>query len=214
MPQEQAGQLEQEQATGPAFWRSEQSRQRYELATWLQHDSVFVAGRHAQVIASEHRFGSGGTPPAVIELPDGTVVRLAGLGRPDRSLLDDGTSWSPRLQDGADNSRHHRHRPDCRGTKLQLSPTQPRRCVPPAPAPYHRWSPSTPRKGRLQASHVTHRRVGGPKVYDALQHVLDGIRSGVFVARPEKSQFRLSFVPCEYCDPDHLGDPSDAIRKK
>ena len=44
-----------------------------------------------------------------------------------------------------------------------------------------------------------------PKVYDALQHVLDGIRSGVFVARPEKSQFRLSFVPCEYCDPDHLG---------
>ena len=44
-----------------------------------------------------------------------------------------------------------------------------------------------------------------PTITSTLEHVLDGIRSGVFVARPEKSQFRLSFVPCEYCDPDHLG---------
>jgi hypothetical protein len=44
-----------------------------------------------------------------------------------------------------------------------------------------------------------------PQVTSSLQRILDGIRSGVFVARPEKSQFRLGFVPCEYCDPDHLG---------
>ena len=44
-----------------------------------------------------------------------------------------------------------------------------------------------------------------PTVAANLARVLDGIRSGLFVGRPEKSQFRLSFVKCPYCDPDGLG---------
>ena len=207
--QEQAGQLEQEGATGrAAFWRSEQGRQRYELATWLQHDSVFVAGRHAQVIASEHRFGSGGTPPAVIELPDGTVVRLAGsVDRIDR--CDDGTLVvTDHKTGGADSFRDITDTdPTAGGTKLQLPAYAAAAvafagagAIPPVVAEYAFLGKADYKR---VTSHIG--ESAWPKVYDALQHVLDGIRSGVFVARPEKSQFRLSFVPCEYCDPDHLG---------
>ena len=60
-------------------------------------------------------------------------------------------------------------------------------------------------KGEYQRIASTIGPAAWPKVHEALQHILDGIRSGVFVARPEKSQFRLGFTPCEYCDPDHLG---------
>ena len=38
-----------------------------------------------------------------------------------------------------------------------------------------------------------------------MARVLSGIRSGLFVALPQKAQYRLSFVRCPYCDPDGLG---------
>ena len=60
-------------------------------------------------------------------------------------------------------------------------------------------------KGKYSRVTTTLGDAAWPQVTGALQHIIDGIRSGVFVARPEKSQFRLSYVPCEYCDPDHLG---------
>jgi ATP-dependent helicase/DNAse subunit B len=74
-----AATMEQQGATGrTAFWRSEQRRQRHELAAWLQHDSECVAQRRARVVASELRFGLHDAPPAVIQLPDGTEVRMRG----------------------------------------------------------------------------------------------------------------------------------------
>ena len=211
--------LEQEGATGrTAFWRSEQSRQRFELASWLQRDSQLVASRQAHVVASEHRFGFGDTAPAELRLIDGSVVRMRGsVDRIDRcadgslvvtdhktgslrGYLDitslDPTAGGTKLQlpayaaaalaldsDGSGTGRDHGH-----GNE------------PTVIAEYGFFG-----KGDYSRVTATIGEDAWPQVTDALQHIIDGIKSGVFVARPEKSQFRLSFVPCEYCDPDHLG---------
>ena len=211
---EVAGQLEQQGATGrTAFWHSEQGRQRYELATWLQRDSQLVAARSAQIVASEYRFGFGDVAPAELTLSDGTVVRMRGsVDRIDRCA--DGSLVVTDHKTGrADPYRDITSvDPTAGGTKLQL-PAYAAAAL--ALDAEQRGSaghqPSVLAEygffGKGQYSRVT-ATIGAdawPQVTGALQHIINGIRSGVFVARPEKSQFRLSFVSCEYCDPDHLG---------
>ncbi len=206
-----AGQLEQQGATGrTAFWRSEQNRQRHELTTWMRHDSEHIAARRSQVVASEHRFGfgEGFAPPAVIQLADGTGVQLRGsVDRIDRCgdgslvVTDHKTGSAGSFRDITDLD------PTAGGTKLQL-PAYAAAAL--AMAGEDARTPVIAEYGffgKADFKRVTC-RIGTeawPQVATALQRILDGIRSGVFVARPEKSQFRLSFVPCEYCDPDHLG---------
>lgn len=205
----EAQRLELEGATGrTAFWRSEQHRQRHELAEWLRRDSVHVAARRASVLASELRFGYPDTTSATITLPDGTQVALRGsVDRIDRCadgslvVTDHKTGGAGSYRDITDAD------PTAGGTKFQL----------PAYAAAALGITDEPRSTPVIAEYgffgrEDFRRVSctigpeaWPQVTGALQHILDGIRSGVFVARPEKSQFRLSFVPCEYCDPDHLG---------
>jgi ATP-dependent helicase/nuclease subunit B len=201
--------LEQEGATGrTAFWRSEQHRQRHELAEWLRRDSERVAARQARVVASEHRFGYPDTASAVITLPGGTQVALRGsVDRIDRCadgslvVTDHKTGGSRSYRDITDDD------PTAGGTKFQL----------PAYAAAALGITGEPLTTPVIAEYgffgkESYERVtctigpsSWPTVTGMLQHILDGIRSGVFVARPDKSQFRLSFVPCEYCDPDHLG---------
>ena len=204
-----AQQLEQEGATGrTAFWRSEQNRQRHELAEWLRRDSERVTARGATVLASEYRFGLGDNPPAVITLGDGTRVAMRGsVDRIDRCsdgslvVTDHKTGGARSYSDITDAD------PTAGGTKFQL-PAYAAAALgitgepltTPVIAEYGFF-------GKEKYSRVTC-TIGPsswPTITSTLEHVLDGIRSGVFVARPEKSQFRLSFVPCEYCDPDHLG---------
>ena len=204
-----AQQLEQQGATGrSAFWRSEQHRQRHELTEWLRRDSEKVAARQATVLASEHRFGFVDTAPAVITLADGTEVAMRGsVDRIDRCadgslvVTDHKTGSSRTYSDISDAD------PTAGGTKFQL-PAYAAAALGIAGEPL-----TTPVIaeygffGREKYNRVT--CTIGPSswlaVTSTLQHVLEGIRSGVFVARPEKSQFRLGFVQCEYCDPDHLG---------
>jgi ATP-dependent helicase/nuclease subunit B len=205
----EASQLEQQGATGrTAFWRSEQNRQRHELTTWLQHDSRRVAQRLATVLASEHSFGVPGAPGAVITLADGTEVSLRGsVDRIDRCadgslvVTDHKTGRASSYRDITDAD------PTAGGTKFQLPAYAAAALAltgdaqrPPVIAEYGFFGKEDYR--RVECTIDTN---SWPQVTDALQRVLDGIRSGVFVARPEKSQFRFSFVPCEYCDPDHLG---------
>ncbi len=211
---EVAGQLEREGATGrTAFWHSEQTRQRFELAAWLRRDSDLVVARKAQVVASEYRFGFDDIPPAELSLPDGTVVRMRGsVDRIDRCadgtlvVTDHKTGKPTAFTDITDLD------PTAGGTKLQLPAYAAAALA--LDAAQHDRSGGEPLViaeygffGKGQYSRVT-ATIGPdawPRVTAALQHIIDGIRSGVFVARPEKSQFRLSFVSCEYCDPDHLG---------
>jgi RecB family exonuclease len=214
--EQQARELEVLGATGrTAFWRSEQVRQRHELAAWLRKDGELVAARRAQVVASEHRFGTDTVPPAVITLADGTAVRMRGsVDRIDRCA--DGRLVVTDHKTGG--SRGYRdittEDPTAGGTKIQL-PAYAAAALALAQQPIS--TPVVAEYGFL-AKEKYHRITVdiGPQswqqVSDALTHILDGIRSGLFIALPEKSQFKLSFTPCEYCDPDHLGT-ADAWRR-
>ncbi len=204
-----ARELEAVGATGrTAFWRAEQQRQRHELAEWLQRDGALVAARGARVVASEHRFGTGDVAPATIRLTDGSEVRLRGsVDRIDRCadgrlvVTDHKTGSAGSYRDITDDD------PTADGTKLQL-PAYAAAALSLTGLPAS--TPVIAEYGFLGREHF--RRVGtevGPRnwaqVASALERILTGIRSGLFVAVPEKSQFRLSFTPCEWCDPDHLG---------
>ncbi|MDO8364096.1 MAG: PD-(D/E)XK nuclease family protein [Actinomycetota bacterium] len=207
--QMEAQQMQQQGVVGRvAFWQAEQARQRHELQEWMRHDSEHIANRGAQVIASEHRFGFDQSPPAVIPLPDGSVVRLRGsVDRIDRCA--DGTLVVTDHKTGS----LHSYRditnadPTAGGTKLQL-PAYAAAALALAGQPV--GTPVVAEYGFLGRAEF--KRVtctiddhGWPQVSNALAHIVQGIRSGLFVARPDKSQYRLSFTPCPWCDPDNLG---------
>jgi hypothetical protein len=192
-----------------AFWRSEQSRQRHELEEWLRHDSELVAARHATVIASERRFGfDTETPPAVIELPDGRQVRLRGAidridQRADGSLVvTDHKTGSARSFKGITDVD-----PTAGGTKVQL-PAYAAAAIAIAGAPAHTAVTAeyafmaSERFARVSA---TIGPEGWTTVHHTLARILDGIEAGIFVALPDSSQFRRTWVTCPYCDPDGLG---------
>jgi len=204
-----AGKLELEGATGrTAFWRSEQHRQQHELASWLRKDSLFVVARGAQVIASEHRFGFDDGLPAVITLPDGTEMKLRGsVDRIDRCA--DGSLVVTDHKTSGDGSYKAitNTDPTAGGTKFQLPAyVQAARALAgvgadtPVLAEYGFFGKASYRRVTCNIGTES-----WPQITDALQNIVHHIRSGLFVARPEKSQFKLSFVACEYCDPDHLG---------
>jgi hypothetical protein len=153
--------------------------------------------------------------PAVIPLPDGTEVRMRGSAdRIDQCadgrlvVTDHKTGSATPYRDISDAD------PTGGGSKLQLPAYA-------AAALLHagldRNTPVIAEYGfmgredfkRISTTVGPH---NWPVVGATLQHIVNGIRSGLFVARPEKSQFRLTFTPCEYCDPDHLGT-ADAWRR-
>jgi hypothetical protein len=211
----QAALLEQLGATGrTAFWRSEQIRQRHELATWLHTDSDFVAARQAMVVASEFSFGDEG-PQALTALADGSMLRWRGqVDRIDRCadgrlvVTDHKTGGATGYRAITDDD------PTAGGTKVQLP------AYAAAALAYAAEPNTTPviaeygffGKAKYQRTTVQIGPQSWPQVQRAIEHIITGIRSGLFVARPEKSQFKLSFTPCEYCDPDHLGT-ADAWRR-
>lgn len=191
-----------------AFWHAEQSRQRHELAQWLQRDSARVAERGAQLFASEHVFG-GDDRPVAITLADGSQLRFHGkIDRIDRCadgtmvVTDHKTGKSDPFADVTDGDA------TAGGTKLQL----------PAYAAAALALAGLPATSTVHAefgflARGQYKRIGATLTEHAWQQVgivlhaiSQGIRSGLFIARPEKSQFRLpGFVACDYCDPDHLG---------
>ncbi|HQZ33443.1 MAG TPA: PD-(D/E)XK nuclease family protein [Ilumatobacteraceae bacterium] len=209
-----AGKLEQQGATGrTAFWHSEQSRQRFELAAWLRRDSELVVSRRAHVVASEYRFGFDAVAAAELTLDDGTIVRMRGsVDRIDRCadgsfVVTDHKTGKPDSFRGITSAD-----PTAAGTKLQLPAYAAAALAMTADA--HGTTGHRPAvtaeygffgKGKYARVAATIDDNSWPQVTTALQHIIGGIRSGVFVARPEKSQFRVGYVKCEYCDPDHLG---------
>ena len=192
-----------------AFWRSEQARQRHELVEWLRRDSALVAERRAQVVASEHRFGMQGAEPAVIPLPTGEQLRLRGSAdRIDRCA--DGTLVVTDHKTGSDKPYKSigTDDPTASGTKFQLAGY--------AAAALAEFGPEGERVPVLAEygflAKGGHQRIGAvideaawPDIARQLAALLAQIRTGLFFARPEKSQFRRSFVTCPYCDPDGLG---------
>ena len=188
----------------PAFWADERDRMLADLQGWLDHDSVHVRARGATVLASEFRFGGDGM--AVIRLPDGRGVELKGMiDRVDRAA--DGSLVVTDHKSGASDAfkRMSPDDPTAGGTLFQLPAYS-------AAARSAFGEPATPvhaeygllAKGRYERPGFAMTPEVDARVRDALATVVAGIESGYFPNRPERPGWRL-FVPCEYCEPDHLG---------
>ena len=198
----------------PAFWADERSRMRADLLSWLDHDSDVVVERGSAVLASEFRFGRrrrgddvADEPEQVgIELPDGRILRLDGsIDRVDRTadgtlVVTDHKTGSKSKFAGLDADD-----PTAQRSLFQL----------PAYAAAARvaFGPSQAdviaeyglmRKGGYERPGYLVTDDVWSRVVDDVALTIDGIESGWFPARPERPGWRL-FVPCEYCEPDHLG---------
>ncbi len=188
----------------PAYWAVERERMRADLLAWLDHDSVKVAERRAQVVASEHRFDT--DADVSIPLPDGRRVQLLGsIDRVDRCadgllVVTDHKTGSARRYRGltADD-------PTLGGTAFQLpayaAAARALSGEPDAPvfAEYGLFA-----KGDYERFGYTVTPDVWAGVQADLAEVVDGIEAGFFPNRPEQPGWRL-FVSCEYCEPDHLG---------
>ena len=204
-----AGRMERGGLVGrTAFWMAEQTRQRHELMAWLHADSQKVSERGAQVLASEHRFGTAQQPPAVVHLPDGATVQMRGaVDRIDR-CADGSLVVTDHKTGGATSYKGISEAdPTAAGTRFQL-PAYAAAALAITGMPA--GTPVLAEYGFFAKGGFA--RVGGrltterwDEVGQHLARVLSGIRSGLFVALPQKAQYRLSFVRCPYCDPDGLG---------
>lgn len=206
---EVAAQMERRGLVGrSAFWLAEQNRQRHELLTWMRHDSEVVTRRGARVVASEHRFGSAERAPAVVRLPDGGEVLLRGAADridqcADGSIVvtDHKTGRRAAYKDISETD------PTAGGTRFQLPAYAAAALAAAGAAPDTRVLAeySFLAKGDFKRVEAVFTPSTWAEVGAHMARVIDGIRSGLYVGRPEKAQYRLSFVSCPYCDPDGLG---------
>jgi hypothetical protein len=188
----------------PAYWADERARMLDDLMTWLDHDSELVTTRGVTILASELRFGD--DAPVTIELDDGRAVRLRGsVDRVDRAA--DGTLVVTDHKSGGSQrfSKLSGDDPTLGGSLFQLPSYAAAaratfgRSDTPVRAEYGLMAKGNyARYGYLVTADVDER------VRAALTSVIRGIETGMFPNRPERPGFRV-FVPCEYCEPDHLG---------
>lgn len=193
-----------------AAWQAGRVMLRNQLRRWLERDSLQMVERRAEVLHSELAFGLGdldpdSAPAATVELPSGRVARLRGkVDRVDRGadgtlyVVDHktGSSWAYGNVTGQD--------PTAGGTKLQL---------PAYAAAVRQLAGDGEAAVRAEYSFLVDGATPGawfppgawPVVGAAVERIVDGIEAGTFFALPERSQFRLAWVSCEFCDPDHLG---------
>jgi hypothetical protein len=197
----------------PAMWASSQAVLRNQVRRWLADDGVRVSARQATVLASESRFGQTWAPdslPAVpLALPDGRVAHLAGsIDRVDRGAdgalyVVDHKTGSMRNYGGITDDD-----PMAGGSRLQLAVyAAAALAMDPAPAggsaPTVRAEYSFLREGKVLGASFP--AESWAAVGEVVALIVDAIATGLFFARPARSQHLLPWIECEYCDPDHLG---------
>lgn len=211
-----------------AFWTAGRVKLVNDLRAWMATDGARLADRRAQILRSEYSFGLGPDDPqsgAAAEIvighadgPNAAGGHQAGTPTGTRTVLLRGKV--DRIDVGADgalyvtdhktgSARNFRtivdDDPTAGGTKLQL----------PAYAAAARALGVDGARIHAEfsfigAAHPT--RIGvdfGEATWsiigDQLTHIVHGVESALFHQVPERSQFRLSWVACPYCDPDGLG---------
>ena len=191
-----------------AFWQAERAKQRHELEQWLERDGELVARRRAHIVASERVFGMRGHDAAVIRLADGTEVRMRGsIDRIDQCadgslvVTDHKTGRAKKYRGISDDD------PTLGGTKFQLAGYAAAALAltdaPAGTSVLAEYSFFANEKHDRVTARID--AASWAPIAAELARVVGHIRSGLFVALPEKSQFRRSWVSCPYCDPDHLG---------
>lgn len=188
----------------PASWHVERAHLLADLLQWLARDSQYLAATGATIVSSEASFGRDGS--VTIDLPSGPLAVSGQIDRVDRTSS--GTIVVIDHKSGkADSYRKiSADDPTAGGTRLQLP-------VYAAAAPA---LAGQPQPAAVEAYYAffgagRYERIGyalGPAVRAEITarfaDVAEGIRAGLFVARPAAPGFQYR-VECWYCQPDGLG---------
>lgn len=198
----------------PRLWETDRASILADLDEMLDDDDAFRAVENTRVLASEVHFGMRGIGPVHVEIASGAVGLRGSADRVDERA--DGSLVVTDIKSGSSRSFADIERGDplVAGTKLQLPAyalaAQARYGEKPVTAQY--WFV---RKDRGRRISVPLDHDLSMRYRDVLDTLADGIRSGVFPAKPpEKDDFL--FVACPWCNPDGLGYGSlrDAYAKK
>jgi RecB family exonuclease len=192
------------EATGltgyPALWAHERDRQWDQLVRWLAADGELLVDRGATVLDSEWRVEG-----AELSFPSGVTVSLRGnVDRidlcPDRLVITDHKSGKVDPIDPAD--------PTQRGTRLQL----------PLYGLAARHHPGVPEGIPISVEYSSLSTGSRPgldlddrlvaEVHTRVQHIVDSIAAGIFIALPPAPSGFWGHIDCPACDPDGLGTAS------
>lgn len=187
----------------PASWAVERQMLHAELLEWFHHDSERLRARRAEIVWSEGRFGEDGD--VWLPLPDGSRLAVRGrIDRVDRTasgtlVVVDHKTGKP---DGYKAVLDH---PTADGTLFQLPvyAAGARALVGETDAPVEAYYSFFRRGGYAEIGYALSPDVA-QAITESLGTAVDGIRSGLYPARPEKPGWRM-FVPCDFCEPDGLG---------
>ncbi|HWM20807.1 MAG TPA: PD-(D/E)XK nuclease family protein [Ilumatobacteraceae bacterium] len=188
----------------PAFWADERERMGADLAEWFRLDGESVRDRNVRVVSSERRFGDAGD--ITIALPSGRALAVKGsIDRVD--IAADGTLFVTDYKTGSyrNFTEISDGDPTASGTRLQLpSYAAAALAVAERPDAVVRAEYSFFKTGKYRRIGYTFTPEVWAEVGRWLDHVVDGIESGLYPPTPERPTWR-SFAPCAYCEPDRLG---------
>lgn len=198
----------------PRLWATDRASILADLDAMLDDDDNFRRAENARVLASELHFGMRGIGPVHVEFAGGSIGLRGSADRVDQRF--DGSLIVTDIKSGSTRNFEDIKRGDplVAGTKLQLPAyalaAQARYGEHPVTAQY--WFVRKERGTRIA---VPLNEDVSSRYRDVLETLADGIRSGIFPAKPPEKDDYL-FVTCPWCNPDGLGYGSlrDAYAKK
>ena len=188
----------------PLLWKRDREVVIRDLLMFVTSDDERRAALGLTPTAAEQAFGLDGGRPLVVDVGDGTAIRLRGrIDRIDRAV--DGRLVVTDFKTGKSDSYRQltQEQPLADGTKLQL-------------ALYGlAMSPEAHSGVRSEywftSSRGDFKRVGYDlddnavkQLRDALQVIVNGLRRGLFPLKPVEPGWR-PWTDCHFCDPDGLG---------
>lgn len=199
------GEYERRGLTGhPRMWERDREALLHDLDLFLDLDDQAHAARDSRIVGSELAFGMKGKPAVHVEIDGGAVGMRGSADRVDETR--DGRLVVTDFKTGsAGGFKDIDSDPVAAGRKLQL------------PLYAHAARAAFDHDGPVDAGYwFIGRRDRGKRVdvtldahleqvyRDALDTLTEGIRTGLFIARPpEKDDFL--WVQCAYCNPDGVG---------
>ena len=189
----------------PLLWQRDRDLIIRDLLAFVLADDERRAAYGLTPVAAERPFGMDGGDPLIVDVGDGTTIRLRGrIDRIDRAA--DGTLVVTDFKTGkADTYKDlTQDQPLADGTKLQLALYG----LAMAPEAGHAGVRS---EYWFTSSRGQFKRVGydlddnaAAQLRGALQIIVDGLRRGLFPLKPAEPGWRL-WNDCRFCDPDDLG---------
>ena len=189
----------------PLLWQREREVIVRDLLTFVDKDDERRATLGLTPVAAERPFGMDGGEPLVVDVGDGTTIRLRGrIDRIDRA--GDGRLVVTDFKTGSVRTYKDltQEQPLADGTKLQLAlyglAMSPEAGAAGVRSEY--WFTSS--KGAFKRVGYDLDDNAVARLREALQVIVDGLRRGLFPLKPVEPGWH-PWTECSFCDPDGLG---------